>query len=229
MVKPSKKDTSMLTIDEGDENKDYTEKTSVENDIVPLSSKEDESLSPRSKDALKKETTEVKTKSAKKAVPVDILLQIRRHVNEWLTLETLIFLHGDAKVKTILNRTTLSDYFDKLKIAELQTSQQIRYFNICRKLKLKEIAEDKFDRSVTVSKLKPIPDYKQLKEESKNLVLKVRAFYSGALSEQEDTNFPTNKRKEDDEDNIELVLPLVDATSQNLMRKRIYLNSVNGT
>lgn len=169
-------------------------------------------------------------KATKKTIPVDVLAQIQKHVTEWLTLETFIFLHGESKVKEILNERTLSDYFEKLKIADLQASQQIRYLNICRKLKLKEIADEKFDKSVNEGKLRPVPDYKQLKEESKNLDLKVRAFYSGSLHEQADTNFPTQgEKKPADDGETEPVLPLVEVNSQNVIRKKIYLESVNRT
>lgn len=173
---------------------------------------------------------EIKTKRIiKKAAPVDVLGQIQKHVTEWITLETFIFLHGEDRVKEILNENTLSDYFDKLKVADLQASQQIRYMNICRKLKLKEIADEKFDKSVNEGKLRPVPDYKQLKEESKNMDLKVRSFYTGKLHEQEDMNFPTDGKKEENEDEPEPVLPLVEVNSQNVMRKKIYLESVNRT
>lgn len=167
------------------------------------------------------------TKKTIKKTVVDVLGQILKHVAEWMTLETFIFLHGESKVKEILNERTLSDYFDKLKIADLQASQQNRYLNICRKLKLKEIADEKFDKSVSEGKLRPVPDFRQLKEEGKNLDLKVRAFYSASLHEQADTNFPT--QKEADVEETEFVLPQVEVNSQNVIRKRIYLESVNRT
>lgn len=167
----------------------------------------------------------------KKTVSVDVLSQIHKNMKAWITLETFIYLHGENKVKSILNETTLGDYFEKLKVADLEASQQIRYLNICRKLKLKEIADEKFDRSVNEGKLKPVPDYKQLKEESKSMDLKVRAFYSRSLHEQEDCNFPSQKKQNEavGEEEVEPVLPLVDTFSQNVLRKKIYLDSVNRT
>lgn len=165
--------------------------------------------------------------NVKKTIPTDILAEIQKHVNEWITLETFIFLHGENKVKAILNETTLGDYFDKLKVADLQAAQQIKYLNICKKLKLKEIADEKFDRCVNEGKLRPVPDFKQLKEESKAMDLKVRAFYSGGVHEQDDTNFPIKSENNDDEN--ELVLPLVDTNSQKALRRKIYLESVNRT
>lgn len=158
----------------------------------------------------------------------DILGEIVKHVSEWITLETFIFLHGEDKVKQILNETTLAGYFDKLKVADLQASQKIKYLNMCRKLKLKEIADEKFDRSVNEGKLLPVPDYRQLKEESKDMDLKIRAFYSGNFHEQQVTNLPTQKNKAEEED-FKFVLPLVDSNSQNVLRKKVYLEAVNRT
>lgn len=164
--------------------------------------------------------------TTKKTVSVDILAQIKKFVREWLTIETFIFIHGENKIKAILNETTLSDYFEKLKVADLQASQQLKYLNICKKLKLREIADEKFDKSVNEGKLRPVPDYKQLKEESKNLDLKVRAFYSGTVHEMEDRNFPAPEKSEE-ATNDRTVLPLIGTNAQNALRKKIYLDSVN--
>lgn len=214
--------SSMLTIAEDDEQKVGDVQSITEN-------KKEKELKSDPNLAEKPEKSPDKTaKITKKAAKVDVLAQIQIYVKEWVTLETLVFLHGEDKIKSILNEATLADYFDRLKVADLQASQQVKYLNICRKLKLKELAEEKFDQSVHGAKLKPIPDYKQLKEESKTLDLKVKAFYSGTLHEQDDTNFPTVK-KDGTEEEAEPVLPLVDTNSQNALRKKIYLDSVNRT
>lgn len=164
-----------------------------------------------------------------KTMSINILNKIKTHVKEWLTLETFIYLHGEEKIKEHLDETKISNYFESLKVDELQTSQQIKYVNICRRLRLQELADEKFDSSVTGKSLKVVPDYRKLKEEGKMLDIKVRSFYGGVLYEQEDSNFPSkikdvnNERDEEEE----TVLPLVENKAQNALRKKIFLQAVN--
>lgn len=149
---------------------------------------------------------------------IDILKQVKKCISEWITLETLIYLHGDERIKQVLNETKLKEYFDALKIAELQTSQQIKYLDICKKLNLNEMAEERFDRAATEKALNPVPDYNELKRENQNLDVKVKSFYSGQLYEQNDENFRTLEGASD------VVLPSVNT---NLQRQKIFLTAAN--
>lgn len=172
-------------------------------------------------------------KSKKKGIKsqkMDIELLLNKVLKEWLTVESLIFIHGESKVKEVLNERKLSDYFEELNITELQRDQQMKYLNICKRLQLQEMADEKFDNAlIGNTKLKPLPDYKKLKEENKQLDLKVKCFYGGVLHEKEDTNFPTkkNKNEKSEEQESPAILPLVDVNSQNAMRKKIFLTSIN--
>lgn len=161
-----------------------------------------------------------------------LFIRVKECIKQWLTLETFVYLYGEDKIKQILNEKKLDEYFDKLKITELQTSQKIKYFEICKRLHMRELAEEKFDKSVLDQKLNPLPDYKKLKEESKDMNLKVKSFYCGLLYEKANSNFPTSSKSNKDNDNSEVegppaVLPLVDASSQNALRRKVFLNSVN--
>lgn len=163
-------------------------------------------------------------------ISINILSQIKTNVKQWLTLETFIYLHGEEKIKDHLDETKLSNYFESLKVDELQTSQQMKYVNICRRLRLQELADEKFDSSVTGKSVKAVPDYKKLREEGKMLDLKVKSFYGGILYEQEDSNFPSKKKdlkSDEEEGEEETVLPLVESKAQNALRKKIFLQSVN--
>ncbi|KAJ8924689.1 hypothetical protein NQ315_000840 [Exocentrus adspersus] len=176
-------------------------------------------------------TTKKLKKKATKTHKADIELLIQKSFKDWLTLDSLIFIHGEIKVKEILDERKLSDYFEQLNITELHWDQQMKYMSICKRLQLQEIAEEKFDNVlIGNTKLKPIPDYKKLKDENRDLNLKVKSFYGGVLHEKEDSNFPTviNKKDElNDEEGPPAVLPLVDVNSQNAMRRKIFLTSVN--
>ncbi|KAJ8973132.1 hypothetical protein NQ317_001563 [Molorchus minor] len=169
-------------------------------------------------------------KKRKKTKQVDIESLIRKSVKEWLSLETYIFIYGEHKVKEILNEKKLSDCFEQLNIGELQREQQIKYMSICKRLQLQEMADEKFDNAhIGNSRLKPLPDYKQLKEVSKDLTVKVKSFYNGMVYEKEDTNFPTKivETSEKDEEEPPAVMPFVDINSQNAIRRKVFLTSVN--
>ncbi|XP_060534652.1 RNA polymerase II subunit B1 CTD phosphatase Rpap2 isoform X2 [Cylas formicarius] len=152
---------------------------------------------------------------------------VRRALDDWLTLETCIFIHGEEKVKAVLDEEKLSAYFETLKVMELQWDQQKRYMDVCRRLQLQEMADEKFDSAVVGdSKLMPLPDYKRLKEESKDMHLKVKSFFEGGLYEKKDTNFPQSKDGVGVEE-VSPVLPPVDANSHHLIRRKIFLSSLN--
>lgn len=95
------------------------------------------------------------------------------------------------------------------------------------------MADDKFDKAfVGGTKLKPLPDFRKLKEDTKDLQLKVKSFFDGAMYEQDDKNFPTrinNKQGQegDPEEGPPAVLPPVDVHSQNLLRRKIFLSSLS--
>ncbi|XP_057654124.1 RNA polymerase II subunit B1 CTD phosphatase Rpap2 [Diorhabda carinulata] len=186
--------------------------------------------SPSTSDISIKVSSKKTKKKIMKPPKVDIEGTLRKVIKEWVTLESLIFLHGESKVKEILNEKKLGDCFEKLSIDKLQTSQQIKYMDICRRLQLREMADEKFDNSLLGNKLKPLPDYAKLKQENKDLNVKVKCFYSGVMLEKEDSNFPTkiNKSEENkDSEDIPVVLPLVDVNSQKALRRKIFLNAVN--
>ncbi|KAJ8951280.1 hypothetical protein NQ318_008183 [Aromia moschata] len=149
-----------------------------------------------------------KQKKKQTTKEVDAELLIRKVLKEWLTLESYIFIHGESK-----------------------KDQQIKYMQICKRLQLQEMADEKFDSAlIGDAKLKPLPDYKQLKEGNKDLTLKVKCFYSGILHEKEDSNFPTKANKSgeaDDEEGPPAVLPLVDVGAQNALRRKVFLTSIN--
>ncbi|KAG5889573.1 hypothetical protein JTB14_018557 [Gonioctena quinquepunctata] len=183
-----------------------------------------------SESSSKPHSKKLKKKVSKTLPKVDPEAIIKKVIKEWLTLETYIFLYGETKIKEILNEKKLSDYFEELKIANLQRDQQVKYMEICKKLHFKEMADEKFDNAVVGStKMNPLPDYSKLKEENKDLNIKVKCFYSGVLHEKEDKNFPS-KTKDDDSNNGEeppAVLPLVDVNSQKALRRKIFLSAVN--
>ncbi|CAG9761413.1 unnamed protein product [Ceutorhynchus assimilis] len=224
---------SLPSIEENEER--LKENENVTDDKIKQERLENDS---RTEDQLEKKLEKViikdkpKKKNTKKRV-VDVESIIKKVINEWVTLETCIFIHGEEKVKRILNEHKLSDYFDRLHIEEMQMEQQMRYMDICRRLHLQEMADDKFDGVLTgTRKLKPLPDFKKLREDAEEMKLKVKSFYDGTMYEQDDKNFPqeTKSKAEPPPEEVSVaVLPPVDANSQNLMRRKIFLNSLMKT
>lgn len=198
------------------------EKPEIENVPCSVSSKENTTVNKTAKKTKKKHS---------KSQKVDIEALIKKVLKEWLTIDSFIYLYGERKIKQILDEKKLSDYFDELNIAELRRDQQAKYLEICKRLQLREMADEKFDSALLGnSSLKPVPDYQKLKEENKELNLKVKSFYTGMLYEKEDTNFPTKINKESSESkDVEPppVIPMVDANSQNALRRKIFLTSLN--
>lgn len=180
---------------------------------------------------IKSKTSSKVNKSKKNSdLPNNLLKSIRKYVYEWITIETYIFLYGEEKIKETLNEAQLQEYFKKLKETEDAITQQKKYLEICQKLHLTQLAEDKMDSNIIGMKIKPIPDYSKIKEESKTMDLKIRSFYSGATFEVEgDKNESEKEQKQTAEENVEgspAVLPLVETSAQTAIRRKIYLNSL---
>ncbi|XP_030766179.1 putative RNA polymerase II subunit B1 CTD phosphatase RPAP2 [Sitophilus oryzae] len=182
----------------------------------------------------KRESTKVKKSTKKKSntnkSKPDVEVFVETLLKDWFTLDTCIFLHGEQKVKEVLNETKLGEYFEELNVVRLKTEQQMKYMEICRRLQLQQLADEKFDRVFTGGeKLKPLPDYKKLKEDTKEMNLKVRSYYQGGMYEQEDTNFPvkSDSKEEQPEESVPTVLPPVDTNSQRLLRRKIFLTALS--
>lgn len=185
---------------------------------------------PPSKFAMSKRVSKPTTKATNnKPNPpraLDVLQHIKKCLQDWFTMESMIFIHGDKKVKDLLNEKKLSDHFENLQVHSLQRNQQIKYRNICRRLQLQEFADEKFDNAVTGNVLKPVPDYNSLKVESKDMDLKVKSFYSGSLYEASDENFPVKEKTDQDDESEDRFLPLVSRNSQMALRRKVFLNSI---
>lgn len=162
------------------------------------------------------------------SIKEDLLSNIKKSFKEWITLDSFIYLYGEEKIKEILSENKMGQYFDKLNVSSLQVPQKLKYMNICKRLHMQELAEERFHNDTVGHTLKPLPNFKQLKEEVQTLDLKVKSFYKGTLYEQADTNFPTIPVKEKQNIGEEsTVLPMVDVLAQNALRRKVFLTSLN--
>ncbi|XP_066157009.1 RNA polymerase II subunit B1 CTD phosphatase Rpap2 isoform X2 [Euwallacea fornicatus] len=170
----------------------------------------------------------LKKKLSSKALDLENV--VRNALESWITIETFIFIHGEDKVRQTLDEKKLSDWFEKLHVEALHKEQQLKYMQICRRLQLQELAEEKFDRVVVGGrKLEPLVDFKKLKEDTKEMKLKVKAFFQGDMYQQDDKNFPAQNDKTEDNslEGPPTVLPPIDSSSQKLLRRKIFLNSLS--
>lgn len=146
-------------------------------------------------------------------------------INSWLTIETLMFLHGENKLKNTLNERNLSKHFENLRINQLEIDKQKKYISICRKLCEEEIFEEKIETLFLKNNLKPPPDYEQLKRNAKEFNIKVKTFLEGGLHECHDKNFGS---EEDGNTHQEPTFsPLADNNSQNALRQQILSDTLN--
>lgn len=200
--------------------------------------KNDEKKTPEKKVITKSKLKFNPNTKTKKVSDTYFLKNIEKCTLEWLTLDTIIFIYGEEHIKKYLSKEELEEYLQKSPTSETALIYQRKYKEICHKLHITQIAEDKYDRTVLDKSLKPIPDYKILKERSKGMDLRVRAFYTGASCSVDSKNVEvinktTNESQEvnDPSQEIEVppVLPPLDNTSQDIIRSKVFLNSINKT
>ncbi|XP_065161492.1 putative RNA polymerase II subunit B1 CTD phosphatase RPAP2 [Atheta coriaria] len=142
---------------------------------------------------------------------------------KWLTIETFLYIHGEDKVRQMINNDRLDSYFNQLKVTELEASQQLKYMNICKRLQLNEMLDKKYDDGCITQNgagLQPVPDYNKLKEEVEASNLKAQAFYSGKIVAK------AKQSVEQEESENQVVLPLVETSNTIALRRSVYNKSV---
>ncbi|KAF5273308.1 hypothetical protein FQR65_LT04730 [Abscondita terminalis] len=130
---------------------------------------------------------------------------IKQYVLEWLTPETYVFLFGDEKVKAVLTQLDLSH------ISQVSVIQKKELAQLCDRLNLLDCIENKLERTLLDKQLKPVPSYKQIKKENKDINIKVRSFYGGS-------SYEVDGKEESD------IIPVGD--SPNVIRQNVFLNSI---
>ncbi|XP_011555992.3 putative RNA polymerase II subunit B1 CTD phosphatase RPAP2 [Plutella xylostella] len=158
-----------------------------------------------------------------------ITIEVEKSLAEWCTLDTMLFLFGEEKVKEMVTDKgeCIKDYLNNYAKSIFYTSNSYdQYQALCRKLNVLELEDKKLDSQILQRETKPLPDYSILQEESKKLQLKVKAFYSG------ETDIPVLDTNTESPGNVEeedglTVIPLVDKNAQNALRRKIVCNQLN--
>ncbi|XP_046674478.1 putative RNA polymerase II subunit B1 CTD phosphatase RPAP2 isoform X2 [Homalodisca vitripennis] len=153
-----------------------------------------------------------------------VVLKVEQILKEWLSFDSLCMLLGENKIKEILaeKKDYIKDYYN-ITCPTGDSHFYERYLAICKKLNILELEDTKVDASFREESKKPLPDYETLKEEAKNMDLKVRMFYRG--DKQVQFGEPSNSENEQVL-NEEPVLPLVDLHAQKALRRRIVIDKL---
>ncbi|XP_041660137.1 putative RNA polymerase II subunit B1 CTD phosphatase rpap2 [Cheilinus undulatus] len=153
-------------------------------------------------------TAEAKPES----IRLNLLECLKRTLKEWSTDETLKFLYGD-------DHSLGPPFFD---VKDKEEDEE-------------ELDEDDLDDEVTREDVgvdpeeqkRPsaaAPDYKTLRKESQQMVLRVREFYKGTWILPEEENKPDRDK---DQSRKDPALPLVDSRAQHLIQKKITVEKLN--
>lgn len=173
-----------------------------------------------------KDTAKTSKKIVKKKQPVVTILaiEVEKCLAEWFTIDTLLLLLGEEKVKELLldKGECIKEYLNNYANSVFYNSTNYdQYQTLCKKLNMLELEDRRYDAQTLQKETKPLPDYSILQEESKKMQIKVRAFFAGE-TEIPDINTTVDQPIEDQpEDNLLTQLPLVDKNAQNALRRRI--------
>ncbi|GBP08226.1 RNA polymerase II subunit B1 CTD phosphatase Rpap2 [Eumeta japonica] len=180
----------------------------------------------------KKDLTIIKNQQkSKKELSISIITtQVEMALAEWLSLDSVFFLLGEERVKElVIDKTDIVKcYIDNYANSIFYHSNTYdQYQQLCRRLNILELEDKKFDSGTLQQKTtKPLPDYALLKEESKTMNLKVKAFLAGETEIPIDKSIEVQKHEANDEPNLRY-LPLVDKNAQNALRRRIVYQHLN--
>lgn len=166
--------------------------------------------------AIKKENTDDSesksyVKKTQNKIPVffteTLTERLKNNFSQLVTANTIKFLHG--------KKTEKQSIFQNIR-------NQEKYARLCDKLNQLDL-DDLEDLEPKVSNdLRPAPHFEVLKEQAKDLVIKVNAFYKGNLEVE-----PPVKEDEQDDKESDTVIPLTDAHAPIALRKRIFLDKLD--
>lgn len=165
--------------------------------------------SKQRKESLFQKERKLSKKSNNNADSIGSLVKrIESTFKEWITEDTLRLLFGEEN--------------DKQQIFQCIEKHE-KYATLCQKLDELQLdmerKESETDDNVVS---KPVPDYKVLQEEGKQLQLKVRSYLSGSVTE--DNENVSNKSLTVEESSV---APLVDSQAPNAIRRRIFVDKIN--
>jgi len=152
----------------------------------------------------------------------NVVLRIEQILREWVSVDSLCFIFGVEKIKELLaekKNRNLPAFTQDVHLYE-------RYLAICKKLNVLELEDTKIDASFRDEVKKPLPDYEALKEETKEMEIKVKMFFKGDKVKFDDKELNKESESRSGANDIEPVLPLVDIHAQKALRRRIVIDKL---
>ncbi|XP_068628726.1 putative RNA polymerase II subunit B1 CTD phosphatase RPAP2 [Battus philenor] len=182
--------------------------------------------------SVKKDLTTIKKVPQRKQPSVTtITIEVEKCLAEWFTIDTLIFIFGEQRVKEMVTDKgeCIKEYLNNYAQSIFYNSNSYdQYQALCRKLNMLELEDRKYDAQTLQRETKPLPDYSVLQEESKKIQLKVKAFLSGDTEIiTVDENATDNTTPTESTEDRPTQLPLVDKNAQNALRRRIVCQHLN--
>lgn len=137
-------DTNATT--DSNKKEDNNSRTIVENKQKRMSRLKNSSVYKKANNMSKPKAVNVKQTIEQQP---SINIRLKKCLKQWLTVETMIFLYGEEHVKRILSEKSYKQYLNRKKNLELDELKQKQYDAICKRIHLMEMADRKFDESVT--------------------------------------------------------------------------------
>ncbi|XP_046388162.1 RNA polymerase II subunit B1 CTD phosphatase Rpap2 [Ischnura elegans] len=159
------------------------------------------------------------TKNKEKPLNPNFVGRIEQCFSEWFTLDSLIFIYGSERAKSIMK-----DKVDGFKSYSqhgqftMDPVMEKRYSALCKKLNLLDMEDNLESDEVIRKDSKPLPNIEQLREDARKMEIKVREFYRG------NTVIKFKDECKSDEVIDSSGIPLVDLHAQNALRRRIILD-----
>ncbi|XP_041973954.1 putative RNA polymerase II subunit B1 CTD phosphatase RPAP2 [Aricia agestis] len=183
-------------------------------------------LNPPCSETANKPATSKKEPQTKQKIITTLIIEVEKCLAEWFTIDTLLYLFGESKVKEMVadKGDCIKEYLNNYSQTFLYNSYMYdQYQALCKKLNMLELEDRQYDSKTLSKETKPLPSYSILKEESKKMQLKVKAFFSG------ETEIPEIEPDEAETNEEEATpnLPLVDKNAQNALRRKIVCQHLN--
>lgn len=157
-----------------------------------------------------------------------LIIEVEKCLAQWFTLDTMLFIFGDEKIREMVTDKGeyIKNYLNNYAKGIFYNSNSYdQYQQLCKKLNMLELEDRHCDTQTLQRTMKPLPDYSIIKEESKKMQLKVKAFYSGETEIPEPD--PIQETSEQVQPENTTHLPLVDKNAQNALRRRIVCQHID--
>ncbi|KAM6989143.1 putative RNA polymerase II subunit B1 CTD phosphatase rpap2 [Tautogolabrus adspersus] len=164
-------------------------------------------------DLLKNHTAGARAES----IRLNLLMCLRRTLQEWSTDDTLKFLYG-------ANHSLGAPFADVKEKEEVQVEEELDEDDV----EVTNEATGEVDAWVQERPSAAAPDYETLRKETQQLELSVREFYKGTwILPEEGKESSSDKVTVQGQSRKDPALPLVDSQAQHLIQKRITVEKLN--